>query len=363
MVHGTRSALRDLPSVQIRFGNSMISESLIVKNLGVTMDRFLSFELHINQLVAKCTGVLVSLIHSKHVLPSYTVAHVVNALVVSSIRYCISIYGTCGKTQLHRVQKLLNFCARVISGRRKFQHVADVLQQLQWLRAEQLVNYHRLCLAKNSLDTGLPADIAAMFTFAVTPYNTRQTGLLSHPRAKTCSGQRRLSHCSQQFNQLPPVMKGLTRHTFKKKLKQLLLRETTGVWHPGLLCLFMSECMYLCECVCVYHSSTPCFSIWRGHRIATVLWKCSESIHEHEHEHETCFWCDFRDRAQRFPWQRNWRRTCVCAVTQPPIFVNLVTFGYLATRQILAQSVNRFLIYGDKVCTCARAEVPNQRLA
>ena len=217
MVHGTRSALRDLPSVQIRFGNSMISESLTVKNLGVTMDRFLSFEPHINQLVAKCTGVLVSLIHSKHVLPSYTVAHVVNALVVSSIRYCISIYGTCGKTQLHRVQKLLNFCARVISGRRKFQHVADVLQQLQWLRAEQLVNYHRLCLAKNSLDTGLPADIAAMFTFAVTPYNTRQTGLLSHPRAKTCSGQRRLSHCSQQFNQLPPVMKGLTRHTFNPR--------------------------------------------------------------------------------------------------------------------------------------------------
>ena len=54
MVHGTRSALRDLPSVQIRFGNSIISESLAVKNLGVTMDRFLSFEPHINQLVAKC---------------------------------------------------------------------------------------------------------------------------------------------------------------------------------------------------------------------------------------------------------------------------------------------------------------------
>ena len=74
------------------------------------MDRFLSFEPHINQLVAKCTGVLVSLTHSKHVMPSYNVAYVVNAVVVSSIRYCIAIYGTCGKTQLHRVQKLL-LCA------------------------------------------------------------------------------------------------------------------------------------------------------------------------------------------------------------------------------------------------------------
>ena len=26
------------------------------------------------------------------------------------------------------------------------------------------------------------------------------------------------------------------------------------------------------------------------------------------------FWCGFRDRAQRFPRQRNWRCTCVCAL-------------------------------------------------
>ena len=225
MVYGTKNALRDFPPVQIRFGNSLISESLTVKNLGLTMDRFLSFEPHINQLVAKCTGVLISLSHTRHVLPSFTVAHVVNALVVSSIRYCISIYGTCGKTQLHRVQKLLNFCARVISGRRKYDHIADVLRKLNWLRAEQLVSYHQLCLAKTALDTGLPPDIAAMFTHVVTPYNTRQAGLLSHPRAKACSGKRRLGHCSPLYNSLPSDMKSLTRHAFKRKLKMLLLRE------------------------------------------------------------------------------------------------------------------------------------------
>ena len=174
-------------------------------------------------------GVLVSLTHSKHVLLLYTVAHVVNALIISSIRYCIGIYGTCGKTQLHRVQKLLNFCARVISGRRKYDHISDVLKQLQWLRADQLVRYHQLCLVKNALDTGLPVDIAAMFTYVVTPYQTRQTGQLSHPRAKTTSGQRRLVHCSHQFNQLPPLMKGFSHYAFKKNLKQLILREFTDV--------------------------------------------------------------------------------------------------------------------------------------
>ena len=104
------------------------------------------------QLVGKCTGLTISLSHSMHVLPSWTVAHVVNALVVSSIRYCVAIYWSCNITQLNRIQKLLNFCARVISGRRKFQHISDVLQQLRWLPAVQLVKNHRLCLVKTALE-------------------------------------------------------------------------------------------------------------------------------------------------------------------------------------------------------------------
>ena len=70
--------LRDLPPVQLKFGNSVITESRVVKNLGLTMDRHLTFESHIDQLVAKCTGVLIALSHYKHVMPSFTVALVVN---------------------------------------------------------------------------------------------------------------------------------------------------------------------------------------------------------------------------------------------------------------------------------------------
>ena len=145
--------------------------------------------------------------------------------MISSIRYCISVYGSCCKTQLHRIQKLLNFCARVISGRRKYDHVSDVLHQLGWLRAEQLVSYHSLCLVKTALDTSLPADIAAMFSYVSSPYYTRQVGQLTCPRAKTCSGVRRLAHCSTDFNQLPEDLRYLRRPAFRDRLKRLLLGE------------------------------------------------------------------------------------------------------------------------------------------
>ena len=131
-------------------------------------------------------------------------------------------------------------------------------------------------------------------------------------------------------------------------------------------------------------------------------------MNERARKRWSCFWCDFRDRAQRFPRQQNWKSTCECALcshptsdfcrprnnwvfsytlnfstigqsvpeirydtirydvhcaaTRPPTFVDFVTIGYLATRQILAQSVNWFPRYGNRVCTCARDRCPTKDL-
>ena len=51
-------------------------------------------------------------------------------------------------------------------------------------------------------------------------------------------------------------------------------------------------------------------------------------------------------RLSGFRDNENWRRTCECAVTPPPTFVNLVTIGALFTHQILTKLVNQILIYG-----------------
>jgi len=99
--------------------------SALVRNLGLWMDRHLSYEHHVDKVVAKCTGLLLALNHAKHVLPPTTVVPIIQALVFSTIRYCISIYGTCSKTQLHRIQKIINFSARVVSGRRKHSRISQ----------------------------------------------------------------------------------------------------------------------------------------------------------------------------------------------------------------------------------------------
>ena len=120
-----------------------------------------------------------------------------------------------------------NFGARVVSGRRKHDHVADVLRDLNWLDARGLVTYHRLCLTHAAITTGSPECIA----MCIGPsrdhvYQTRGSSQRTLPRIHSESGRRRLSYGAvQQYNQLP--FDTNTRH-FKSTLRRYLLRELYG---------------------------------------------------------------------------------------------------------------------------------------
>ena len=146
IVLGTRQMLQSVPPVCLTVNGSTIQESDRVRNLGLVMDRTLSYELHIDQLVGRCTGLLIGLSHARYRLPKETLATIVNALVLSTVRYCISVYGTAAAKNMSRVQKVINFGARVITGRRKRDHISDALKSLTWLPARELVIYHTLCL-------------------------------------------------------------------------------------------------------------------------------------------------------------------------------------------------------------------------
>ena len=116
IVFGTKAMLQNQPKITVNFCGTAIQESRVVKNLGLYMDRHLTFVDHVDHVVAKCSGSLMALVHAKHSLPKSSIKPIVTALVISIVRYCVSIYGTCSKTELHRIQKIINFSARVISG-------------------------------------------------------------------------------------------------------------------------------------------------------------------------------------------------------------------------------------------------------
>ena len=226
IVFGTRQMLHDLPKTSINVNGVTVEEIQRVKSLGLVMDRHLSFEPHVNQLVAKCTGLLIGLIHAKHRLPRDVMPALVNGLVISLIRYCITVYGNSNAQTLARIQKLLNFCARVVSGRRKRDHVRDVLKELNWLPAQDLLTFRTLCSLKGIMTQRQPEDLSNQFKTVRTVRagrTTRQDNLLAVPRIRNESGRRRFAYrAARAYNTLPPEIREARAASFRSKVRDQL---------------------------------------------------------------------------------------------------------------------------------------------
>ena len=225
---GTRQNLRSLPSFTVNFRGTSLTPTTEAKNLGVLFDQHLSWDAHVSALSRKCCGILTGLSHLRHYLPPETLPEIVSALVISHIRYCLVVYGNGSAKNQRRIQKLINFAARVISGKRKFDHVSDVRDSLRWLDAPSLVQYQTLCLLQKVRRTEQPESLAGLFTANCELPDrgrpTRQDHLLSLPRVRTEAGKRRFAYrAAQQLNALPVDFTGMSAGRFRRALKASLL--------------------------------------------------------------------------------------------------------------------------------------------
>ena len=206
----------------MRFRDAVLEPCQQVKNLGVVFDPCLTWDDHVTTLTRKCFGTLIGLSHVRHHLPADTIVTIVNALVLSHVRYGLPVYGNCTKKNLDRIDKILNFAARVISGRRKYDHVADVREALGWLSAADMCSNDTLVLLHKVLRTGEPGVIAQMFNrnVDVRERSTRQDSQLSLPSIRKEAGRRRFAYrAATQLNQPPVNSHCMTVRRFKSYLR------------------------------------------------------------------------------------------------------------------------------------------------
>ena len=203
-----------------------VAGSSTVRNLGVMFDQHMTFVSHTDEVVRRCTGALCGLSHCKHSLPGETLVTLVQCLVLSLLRYCLPVYGASNRTQMARLQKVMNFAARVISGRRKFSHISDVLRELNWLSAHNLFLYHSLTLLRRILVTSEPESLSdgLITRYDIHHRTTRHSDLLATPSIRTEYGRRRFRHsAATAFNSLPPCLRALDCIHFKAEVKKHLL--------------------------------------------------------------------------------------------------------------------------------------------
>ncbi len=139
IIIGSAFHLKNIPNnFQIVFEGSKLPLENKVKSLGVWFDTKLNFEHHIDTLCRKINGTLRYVHSRKSLLDEKSRLLIIQALIFSKIDYCQPIWGKCSKTLSNRLQKLMNFAAKVVceGNYRKRDHVTPLMEKLQWLDIE-----------------------------------------------------------------------------------------------------------------------------------------------------------------------------------------------------------------------------------
>ncbi len=109
----THQLLTQLPNIStIRCADSDIQPSTQAKNLGIYLDSYMMFDRHINETIKKAMGTLMYTDRNKDHLHKETRITILQTLVLSTIKYGITIWGTTNSTLLNKVQKVHSFARK-----------------------------------------------------------------------------------------------------------------------------------------------------------------------------------------------------------------------------------------------------------
>ena len=161
---GTKQSLKKADSFHVTLAGQNISPCKTVKILGVQLDRHLTWDTHISTVVSRCNSILASLYKTRHHFTSDVLKLLVQAHVFPHIHYCLSVWGGAAKCHLQRVQKTINFAARLVTGVRRTEHISPALQALGWERVEKMVRRHDHAHVQRALNHDqCPPAISDMF--------------------------------------------------------------------------------------------------------------------------------------------------------------------------------------------------------
>ena len=129
----------DLSGLPVNVGESQITQSLKVRDLGVTFDQFLNFDDHIRNI-----GKI------RNLLPYNTCSTIIHALINCRLDYCNSLLYNVPTHKIDRLQRLQNQCARILTKSPRREHITPVLKSLHWLKIQDRITYKILMLTYKS---------------------------------------------------------------------------------------------------------------------------------------------------------------------------------------------------------------------
>ena len=225
LIIGSKQQLAKVHINCISVGSTEIKPVRKVRNLGSWFDEYMSMNAHVGQVCSKGFHGLYKIKQIRNFLSEDAINTLIHAFVTSHIDYCNSLLYGLPKTQLNRLQRLLNAAARITCYVPRYAHITPVLKKLHWLPIPYRINYKIALLVFKALHNLAPSYLIELLqTKSATRYFLRsnQQVLLQVPQTKRKTfGDRSFAVAGPRvWNSLPAEIKSCSSiDTFKAKLK------------------------------------------------------------------------------------------------------------------------------------------------
>jgi len=226
LILGTCHQLKNLSLPTLHIGDSEINTSESARNIGAIFDSNMNMEKHVNTVCKSAWYHLRRIGSIRKYLDTSSTKTLVHAFITSKLDNLNSLlYGLPGKL-IHKLQRVQNAAARLVTKTKMREHITPVLRQLHWLPVKERINYKILLLTYKALNGQGPVYIKDMLV-PCTGLRSREKLLLKIPATKLVTyGDRAYSKAAPiLWNALPLELRQCkTTNTFKNRLKTHLFK-------------------------------------------------------------------------------------------------------------------------------------------
>jgi len=114
----------------------------IIRSLGVTLDRKLSFNQHVNNTCRSCYHHIRALRHISESPPEEVIKTVACSVIGSRLDYCNALLTGMSKSIFNKLQRVQNTLARVVLRQKKYEHITLAQAQKELQLATGVISRH-----------------------------------------------------------------------------------------------------------------------------------------------------------------------------------------------------------------------------
>ena len=213
----------------IKIGESLITNSKSVRNIGAILDTHMSMVDQINSICRSCYPHIRSIGRIRHLITKSAAEKLVHAFISSRLDQNNSLLYGIPMLHIRKLQRVQNHAARIVTLTAKYVHISPVLKELHWLPVIFRIRYKILLLTFKCIHGLAPSYLSGLITVYKPARELRSQNKVTLRRSNFTNnsyGYRAFQTCAPQlWNELPDDIQICDNvNSFKSLIKTHLFR-------------------------------------------------------------------------------------------------------------------------------------------